>query len=166
MPRANRPPAYRLHKARNCAVVTIDGKNHYLGPFGSPESHEKYARLLGEWQANGRQPVATPANLVGPTSSVTAADLLVIEVMLAFLEHAKKHYRHYDGKPTREVDNLRDASRPLRKLYGHTPARDFGPLGLRAIQQEMINNGLCRRVINDRIKRIRRMFRWAASVEL
>src|SRR2546430_7885285 len=26
MPRTNRPPSYRLHKARNLAVVTIDGK--------------------------------------------------------------------------------------------------------------------------------------------
>jgi hypothetical protein len=33
MPGTNRPPTYRLHKARNCAVVTIDGKNHYLGPY-------------------------------------------------------------------------------------------------------------------------------------
>jgi hypothetical protein len=55
MPRTNRPPLYRFHKARGSAVVTINGKNHYLGPYGSPESHEKYARLIAEWQANGRQ---------------------------------------------------------------------------------------------------------------
>ena len=32
------PPSYRLHKARNCAVVTLGGRNYYLGPYGSPES--------------------------------------------------------------------------------------------------------------------------------
>lgn len=60
MPRMNRPPSYRLHKARNSAVVTIDGKNHYLGPYGSPESHEKYARLIARWGAGGRAPANPP----------------------------------------------------------------------------------------------------------
>ena len=50
MPRRPRQPKYRLHKARNCAVVTIAGKNHYLGPYDSPESHEEYARLISEWK--------------------------------------------------------------------------------------------------------------------
>jgi hypothetical protein len=48
MPRTSRPPTYRLHKPRNWAVVTIEGRNHYLVPYGSPESHEKYARLIAE----------------------------------------------------------------------------------------------------------------------
>src|SRR3954464_5128239 len=64
MPRTNRPPSYRLHKARNLAVVTLDGKNHYLGTYGSPESHEKYARLLAEWRAN-RRPLP-PDTAAGP----------------------------------------------------------------------------------------------------
>ena len=33
MPRTNRPPSYRLRKARKCAVVTIDGRNYYLGAY-------------------------------------------------------------------------------------------------------------------------------------
>ena len=48
MPRKHAPPAYRRHKARNCAVVTIHGRNHYLGPYGSKESRERYARLIAE----------------------------------------------------------------------------------------------------------------------
>ena len=55
MPKTHRPPAYRLHKARNSAVVTIDGKNHYLGRYDSPESHELYARLIAEWRRNGNR---------------------------------------------------------------------------------------------------------------
>jgi hypothetical protein len=38
-------PSYRFHKARACAVVTIDGKDHYLGPYNSCESRDKYDRL-------------------------------------------------------------------------------------------------------------------------
>ena len=54
MSHPNRPPKYRHHKARNCAVVTINGRNHYLGPFGSPESHEKYACLIAEQFSDSR----------------------------------------------------------------------------------------------------------------
>jgi hypothetical protein len=39
-------PVYRLHKSRGCAVVTINGRNFYLGKHGSPESYEKYSRLI------------------------------------------------------------------------------------------------------------------------
>ena len=49
MSHSRRQPSYRYHKARNCAVVTIDGRNRYLGPFDSPESHQEYARLIAEW---------------------------------------------------------------------------------------------------------------------
>ena len=69
--RPPRQPSYRLHKARNCAVVTINGKNHYLGPYDSPESHEKYARLI----ADGKRTAKTcrpsrlpPANGESPST--------------------------------------------------------------------------------------------------
>ncbi len=41
-----RVPKYRHHKARNVAVVTIDGKDHFLGTYNSTESHQRYHRLL------------------------------------------------------------------------------------------------------------------------
>ena len=41
-----RVPKYRLHKARNVAVVTIDGKDHYLGEYNSTASRQRYHRLL------------------------------------------------------------------------------------------------------------------------
>ena len=46
-----RIPKYRHHKARNLAVVRIDGKDHYLGRFGSEPSRAKYHRLLAGWRA-------------------------------------------------------------------------------------------------------------------
>lgn len=53
MPRTQtRIPSYCHHKASGQAVVRIDGKDHYLGAFGSADSHEKYARLLAEWRSN------------------------------------------------------------------------------------------------------------------
>ena len=60
MAHRRRSPSYRLHKARKCGVVTIDGTDHYLGPYNSPEIWEKYYRLLAEWSAASRQPSVTP----------------------------------------------------------------------------------------------------------
>ncbi len=42
-------PSYRLHKPTGQAVVTLSGRDHYLGKFGTPHSHNKYQRLIGEW---------------------------------------------------------------------------------------------------------------------
>ena len=39
-------PAYRRHRARNLAVVTLNGVDHYLGKWNSPESKVEYDRLI------------------------------------------------------------------------------------------------------------------------
>jgi len=51
-------PSYRLHKARNCAVVTIAGHNHYLDPFGSPS---KQAEICGPHPRLGEGPGSAEA---------------------------------------------------------------------------------------------------------
>jgi hypothetical protein len=37
-----RIPSYRLHKPTGQAVVTLSGKDQYLGRHGSPESRAAY----------------------------------------------------------------------------------------------------------------------------
>jgi len=39
---------YRSYEARDCAVDTISGRDHYLGEFDSDESWEEYYRLVDE----------------------------------------------------------------------------------------------------------------------
>jgi integrase len=156
--RPPRVPSYRLHKPSGKAVVTLGGRDHYLGRHGTPESREAYDRLIGEWLTQCRH---RPRG-----GSTRQTGLTVGEMILAVWEQAKQHYRGPDGAPTGELDNLRDALRPLRRLYGATPAADFGPLALRAVREEMIRSGLCRQTVNARTNRIRRAFRWAASLEL
>ena len=160
MPRKKSPPSYRLHKARNCAVVTIDGKNHYLGPYGSGESHEKYARLISGWRDRVRKHQSSP-----PPVAVGAPNLLVNELLLAYWVFAETYYRK-DGQPTKELACMREALRPVRRLFGHSLARDFGPLALKAVRKEMIESDLSRGVINHRCNRIRRVFKWAVSEQL
>lgn len=53
-PKSNNPPAYLPHKATGQARVVLNGRIHYLGKHGSPESTEKYNRLIAEYLNNGR----------------------------------------------------------------------------------------------------------------
>ena len=54
---ARRIPSYRKH-ALVRARVTLNGKTHYLGPYGSPASKEAYKRLVQEWLAHGDRRLA------------------------------------------------------------------------------------------------------------
>lgn len=157
MPKTKPQPSYRLHKARNCAVVTINGKNHYLGPYDSPESHREYARLINELKA-----APAPAE---PGASDDAA-LPMNELLAAYWLHAEAYYRTPDGKPTSELSNVRQAMRFVRELYDTVPATSFGPLALKATRRAMIDAGLSRCNINRHVDRVRRIFRWAVENEL
>jgi integrase len=149
-----------LHKARNLAVVTFDGKDRYLGRYGSPESHEQYARLIAEWRANRRH--LLPTTDAGPAVDRT---LSLNELILAYWRHVEGYYVK-DGKPTSEQDNIKQALRFLRRLYGTTPAVEFGPVALKNTRQAMIEAGRSRKLINKDVNRIRQLFGWAVESEL
>jgi len=160
MPRLgpDRLPKLRCHKRSGQAVVSLSGKDHYLGRFGTPAATERYEELVAQWLSNGRRPLA-PAH--------PAPDLTVCELVVRFWdEHVVQHYRHADGTPTSEQECLRLALRPLRELFGSSPAAEFGPLKLRAVRERMIQAGLARRSINLHVGRIRRLFAWAVEHEL
>ncbi len=162
MPNGRRIPMYRLHRPTGQAVVRLEGRDHYLGSHGTPESRKRYDRLIAEWLTRSTSPPATGDQFSTAASPAATID----EVVLAFWTHAETHYRDPQGSPTAELGNLRDAIRPLRRLYGGTKAAEFGPLALRAVREELVRSGLARSTVNARINRIRRIFRWAASVEL
>lgn len=149
-------PAYRLHKARGQAVVTLSGRDFYLGPYDSEQSHAEYQRRLGKWLANGRRLEVETA----------PAAFSINQLMLAYLEYAERFYRDAQGQPTREVQTMVLALRPLKALFGFTPAGEFGPLALKSVRHQMIEADLCRKTINQRMGYIKRMFAWGASEEL
>jgi integrase len=147
-------PRYRRHRASGQAVVTLNGIDHYLGPYGTAASRREYDRLLAIWLANDRRPAVD-----------TAPGLTIVEVLAAFRRHAEKHYRK-NGQPTRSLGNIDDALRPLRQLFGREPVSGFGPLKLQAIQQTLATSGLARPTVNKRIGIIKKVFRWAVAQEL
>jgi integrase len=90
----------------------------------------------------------------------------VNELILAYWRHVEQHYRRPDGTPTSEQNEYRLVLRAVKAAYGHTAAADFGPLALKAVRHRMVESGLCRGVVNQRVGRIKRLFNWAASEEL
>ncbi len=157
-------PSYRLHRPTNKAVVTLNGRDFYLGPYGSPGSRAEYNRLVGEWLSRGRNlPVSPPRPAHNPANP--GSDLTVNELALAFLRHAQTYYRK-GGQPTSEAGNIKCALRPLIQLYGHTPAAQFGPLALKVVRDRLGSSGLTRSGVNRGTRLIVRAFRWAAENEL
>jgi hypothetical protein len=139
-------PSYRLYKRTGQAVVTLGGRDHYLGEYGSGASREKYARLIANWLDRDR--TGTSADRRGPQTAVT-----VPELILAYIRHALDYYR----ESPKEIEKIRLALRPLRRMCGSRPASDFGPLALRAVQREMCRS-LARSTVNMRVGVIKRMF--------
>ena len=150
---SNHVPKYRKHRRSGQAIVTLNGVDHYLGPHGSAASKAAYDRLVHEWLAAGRR--LADAEAEAPTVSVIIAN---------YWRFAQGYYTK-NGKPTGEVAAIKSAVRPLKELYGKSPANEFGPLALKAVRSKLIANGQSRSVVNQNVGRLVRMFRWAAEHE-
>lgn len=161
MPSSNPPrvPKYRLHKTTGLAKVRLSGRDVYLGEYGTPESRTKYRKVVAEWLASARQ------EPIGPRSPDKKTSPTINELVLAYLDFAKVYYVRA-GVPTGEVQNLKYAVTPLVELYGATNVDQFGPVALKAVRQVMIDRDWCRSLVNGRINRIRRVFKWGVENEL
>ena len=178
MPRAkNAIPSYCCHKPTGQARVRIKGHDYYLGEFGSDASRVKYGQIVAR-VSSGLSPVdpmakakETAAQDQGPS---------VAELILAFKAHAEKHYVKNDEQ-TSEVSCYFSCLRIVRELYGLTPAKDFGPLALKAVREKMIEGDpnakdadgkpcprkpWSRKNINVMIGRVRRVFKHAVENEM
>ena len=119
-----RVPSYRLHKRSGQAIVTISGKMFYLGLYDSAESKAEYQRLISEWLASGQR---APQ----PASATT-----VNELLLAFIRHAKQHYRDADGKHTSSVASFKPVMRALKQQYGTASVERFTPKSCKALREQ------------------------------
>ncbi len=155
---STRIPSYRLHKPTGLAVVRLSGRDIYLGKHGTKESRERYQQVVADWIANNR--ILATRGAQGATTDA----LSIAELMLAYLDFASDYYVK-NGQQTREQDNIRDALRAVSPSFDRKPVSEFGPSDLRAIRQRMIDGGLSRGVINSRVNRIRRMFKWGVERE-
>lgn len=136
-----------------------DGKQHWFGPSSDPASREKYGEFLarlqrGDLVAEAKRP---------PKQKV---EFLVSELCVRFLTQYAGRYRRSDGRPSAEVDCFKSAISHLHKLFGDSPANEFGPLRLQVVRQSMIDAGWARRWINKQVGRIRLIFKVGVSWEV
>ena len=141
-------PSYLLHQATGQARVRINGKDEYLGEYGSPESRDRYDDLICEWLA--RQ----------DTSRVT---MTLDDLALLYLDYAKCHYVK-DGLPTR-LYNVRAAMKHLVNIAGSTRLREFGPRRFKSVREAMIVADYARTTVNDLMAEVKRAVRWAVENE-
>lgn len=155
-------PSYRHHKQSGQAIVTLTdelGNRHdmLLGKYGTAQSRKEYARVIEEWEVAGRRLPAQDAKTPGLSTN---------ELILAYWRHAEEYYGFRIDTERGDAACLRSVLAVVRQLYGHTPARDFGPLALKACREKMIAKGWSRGYVNAQVDRLRRMFKWAAGEEL
>jgi hypothetical protein len=82
MPKTLRIPSYRRHKPTDQAVVTVIGRDIYLGKYNSAKSRAAYNRIIAEWTASN-----------GTLPKQQANDLTVAELVAAFMRYAKGYHR-------------------------------------------------------------------------
>jgi len=70
-------PSYRHQNPSGKAVVTISGRDYYLGKFNSAESNRKYKTLVGEYLAN-------------PSFGIASASVTMRQILEAYVKHADK----------------------------------------------------------------------------
>lgn len=156
-------PSYLRHSSGQARVI-INGKAYYLGKHGSKASKQRYDTLIAEWLASGR---STSFGIV--PESVTVSHL-----MLDYLKHCRTHY--VKGKNSEHI-RTKYVLKVVRSLYADLPAVEFGPRQFKAVRQKLVDSDcggnhakskapakrLSRPYVNAQMKRVARMFRWAAA---
>lgn len=76
-------PKYRHYQPKNLGVVRIDGKDHYLGRYDSPESWEKYHRLVAEWLSRGTLDIREAPI---PPTAISVNELLLARIPIGRID--------------------------------------------------------------------------------
>lgn len=84
-------PKYRKHRVSGQAVVTINGRDHYLGPFNTKASKVEYDRLVTEWLSSGRS----------LSFGVAQPELTIVELVADYLQFARGYYDDTTTAPMR-----------------------------------------------------------------
>lgn len=136
---------------------TDDHGNRHKRTFGSDkrQAEIKYAEFSALWKVDDatRNP---PNDHAGP---LTVSQLWTEH----FEPYARSYYKRADGSPTGETTNIEHAFRYAIALYGSTPAAKFDADNLINVRKAMVDAGLCRNVVNQRVRKIRQVFRWSHS---
>lgn len=162
-------PTYRLHRPSGLAFVEIDGKREYLGPYATPESRQRYHSRLAELAA--KESVRSTHNegnfqdAPAPTAAASGDKLIVDQLLWRFWSWAKLRYRDESG-PTAHLANLRQTMKKVTKQFGNVAVADFGPSHIRALREQLIQDGAARSYINKLVGYVKQIFAWGMEEEI
>lgn len=169
MPRKHTEPIYskNVAKGRPYAYCYLRGKRISLGAYGSPDSWDRFQRILAAYQQED-------PGLANYGTSVPQA-ATVGELALQYAEHIQRRHAHGSlckDRMEKSVFAMKVLTRSCLGFAG-IPAERFGPKALKSIQEHLIEGRsprtgklFARTYINQTIDDIRRGFRWAVSEEL
>jgi integrase len=143
-------PKYQKHRASGQAVVTLNGRDYYLGPHGTKASRLEYDRLISEWLATGRS----------SSHGASGQNITVVEIIADYVKFAQGYYG--TGR-TSEYHRIIRTLRRLKDLYGRLPACEFGVLQFKAVRHSFMNQDISRGYANETMRRVVSVFKWAAA---
>lgn len=153
---SQKAPSYRRHRATGRAVVTLNGRDHYLGEHGTAVSRAAYDELIAKWLHNGRRL---------PDESAEEVGFSVNEVALGFLKDCEQRFANRrSGR--KGMYRVKLAIKPLKRLFGRERAAEFGPRSLVRVRDELVSYGYARTTVNEYVCIVKDVFRWAVRDEM
>ena len=117
-----RPP--KLSKSGNYGYVYLNGERYPMGRWGASETDRNYRRFVAEWATVGS------AGCFDPRNTVT-----VEKLVFAYLQFAEKNVDH------RDFGHAKTVAQTIIDIYVGTPATEFGPKALAAVQNPLEHSG-------------------------
>ena len=147
-----------LRHSTGQARVILDGKAIYLGKWGSPEAHARYADLISRWR-DGEQVVEPPRAATDPRPRTIKGVTLAYD---EWIERTRLYQK--DGKPTTQLGLIRRALKELNRFAGDVSANKFTSATLIAHRDKLRENAsLSVQGVNRKIGLIKQMVAWAAE---
>ncbi len=168
-------PRISVHPRSGHARVRYQGREIWLGRYGSREAQAKYDRLVLEIVSQRQIPPDEPdgvaveelhratAPLVEPSlqhppttdippevvrcldDATSGVGITIAQMCSRFLVHAERFYRDRDGNPTSTLGNIKTAIRALRR-FDDMSAAEFGPILLDELMHSLASEKVpCRK---------------------
>ena len=154
-----RPPKLCRNKHRDFAYITVNGKQVYLGKWGSDEAQAAYDRFVIDW---------AKANQLGQEVDPRTSQPLLLEMICAFIEE-------FRARPVRSDSDLNTyllLMRRIAELFPDYLTDDFRVRDLERLRDSFQSQGFDRRgehreytrtYLNKLVNRTKSIFAWGVS---